>query len=75
MAWRLIKSAPCDGTLVDLWADGVGRIPNAQWRDEDWVTVARWQRDNKTKKFIPFYTGWSGYEPSHWMPIPKGPRP
>lgn len=33
--WRDMATAPKDGTIVDLWLKGGGRITDQWWEDED----------------------------------------
>ena len=59
--WRPIATAPKDGTAVLGW-----------WADEcmivDWcVFVERWCSTHDSEDlFMP--------EPTHWMPLPEGPK-
>jgi hypothetical protein len=67
VVWQDIKSAPRDGTVIDLWAD------DKRWTDCHW-TGANW--------FTPYgiYNCGAemelhGHHPSHWMPLPPPPIP
>lgn len=33
--WQPIKTAPRDGTIVDLWLTGGGRMTDQWWEEED----------------------------------------
>lgn len=56
-SWQSIETAPKDGTIIDVWTQKDGRIPNVYWDGEDWVSM---------------YLMWSGI-PTHWMPLPEPP--
>ena len=71
--WRPIKTAPKDGTLVDIW--GVNHLSydkhssrkvNVKFGPvQDWMGRKRddWQHGRG-----------EDYEPTHWMPIPAPPK-
>ena len=63
--WRPIRTAPKDGTVVDLWFvyEGIGlRRVDAAWYNGHWCWAVR----GKTSTL-------SNCEPTHWMPVPQGP--
>lgn len=63
--WRPIDTAPLDGTEVDLWRDGE-RLTN-------WRFNARrhgWSQEVG----YPVVTVYLIKQPSHWMPVPDGPK-
>jgi hypothetical protein len=71
--WQSIETAPKDGTVVDLWGERIGRLPEMAWdsigRGGAWV-IARdmtayehWQ--DRRRAHTPFI--------SHWMPVPAPP--
>lgn len=71
--WKMIESAPKDGTEIDLWAVSVGgakpfRVPDCAWKKiadkPEWVS--RGER------------GWESLaslhlRATHWMPLPAPP--
>ena len=59
--WRPIATAPKDGTAILGWWGGECMIV-------DWcVVVERWGSTHDTEDlFLP--------EPTHWMPLPEGPK-
>lgn len=67
--WRPIKSAPKDGSWLDIWATTpLTDIDISGWR----FAYCRW------KEPTPFWDGgWEGvnegWTPSHWMRPPVGP--
>lgn len=61
--WKLIDSAPKDGTVIDLWCREDFRTPDACWIFKAWRAL-----DGKGKwRAIPF-------SPTHWMPQPEPPN-
>jgi len=65
--WQPIETAPKDGTVVDLWADG--RLANCLWErhlDDHW----RQQYSEATGSSF----GVSDLLPTHWMPLPEPPQ-
>jgi hypothetical protein len=73
--WRLMETAPRDGTIVDVWLGNAEKdevefycTPGSR-RACDW----KWQQG----KFRPA-TGLMvlvvTVVPTHWMPIPQGPK-
>ncbi len=59
MAWQTIDTAPTDGTVVDIWAEGE-RVIDAWFQKGDWLTSdGEWV---------------SQHEPTHWMPVPQPPE-
>lgn len=69
--WRLIKTAPKDGTKIDLWVNNK-RLTNVWWgkRSRSWLKGDSWCYECDD--------GWISNiglsEPTHWMPIPEGPK-
>lgn len=58
--WRPIKTAPRDGTVIEIWADGIMAI------------VARWDKVRSVwveKGFPAIWSEGDGYGPSHWRPV------
>lgn len=68
--WQSIKSAPLDGTLVDLWTTLEERVTDAKWdaRRGAWVHWAIGGFDTMDWRRI---DGRS----THWMPLPSPPSP
>jgi len=60
MNWKPIKTAPKDGTVIQLWTEADGWLPFMYWGGDGWVSK---------------YLTWSGQEPTHWMEEPKPPGP
>lgn len=58
--WKTIDTAPRDGTLVDLWADGK-RETDCYFLSGDWWTSRRGSMEEL----------WGHV--THWMPLPKSP--
>ena len=72
--WRVIETAPRDGTKIDVWADG-RRIADASWGDyDDWVVTPsgrqgwRYHHDEHAT----YYS--IDPPPTHWMPLPEPPE-
>jgi hypothetical protein len=68
--WRLIETAPKDGTEIDVWCssshpgdNGGYRIANAYWSRAEHKWLKRGQGDCRT---------WM-HQPTHWMPLPSAP--
>ena len=34
--WQSIETAPKDGTPIDLWVPGIGRVTEEWWDDDSW---------------------------------------
>lgn len=66
--WRPIETAPRDGTLIDVWCPGIGRVADVQW--EPFVN------DFARAVTIEGEPGWTHYPnapPTHWQPLPTPP--
>lgn len=69
--WRRMESAPRDGTKIDLWFPGTGRMTDWQWStDQIWGKAGSWIGKHSCCKSISTYPNNS---PSHWMPLPASP--
>ena len=72
--WQTIDSAPKDGTHIlacRMWF-----IPQiVKWVDHD--GLAKWSIDPEhfmeEEHFHEYHIG-TRYEPTHWMPLPEGPK-
>lgn len=71
MAWQPIETAPKDGTLVDLWADGE-RLPDCFWFAPEWSDEEEhcWRQKYAETVGCSFAVM---VAPSHWMPQPQPP--
>ena len=60
--WRLISTAPKDGTVVLAIIAGYDFAVSARWhiKHGNWYTGVRWSRARN-------------YTPTHWMPLPAAP--
>lgn len=70
MEWKMIGSAPLDGTFVDLWTSLEERVTDAKWNS----ARKRWER----WAIGGFDTmGWEAVEgiATHWMCTPPSPTP
>lgn len=66
--WQPIATAPKDGTVVDLWVNGIGRFTNCVYRDDDdWWWY--WTDNLATGLWCPL-----ALVPSHWLPLPAPPE-
>ncbi len=72
-AWQPIETAPRDGTAVLVWPP--------TWSGT--ASAAKWNPDQYSKKPRPYWSRNDDFgrvtisrekPPSHWMPIPRGPR-
>ena len=68
--WQPIKTAPMDGTIMDVWCpedtpQGGYRVPDSYWSTVDQI----WRRIGGASE-----TTWM-HQPTHWMPIPDAPSP
>jgi hypothetical protein len=74
--WLDIKTAPKDGTAVDLW-DGYGRETNVFWDGEHWTKRLRFVPDRNRPAGSRLTGVWrvKHVNPSHWMPLPEPPVP
>ena len=72
MEWKLIETAPLDGTWVLLTG---GRIEYG-WCEKDKPTIVVAQRSGECWQFAWYDGGYYGeYElPTHWMPLPEAPN-
>ena len=70
--WKTIDSAPRDGTRVDLWVPGIGRVTDAAWQKADHVPLYGWHHQAWYDPEWP-EDGREWVEPTHWMPIPEPP--
>ena len=63
--WQDIRTAPKDGTTVDLWSPKYVRF-----------TGCVWTKLYKRNDYQWFQYGTDGYEiePTHWMPLPAPPN-
>ena len=69
--WRLIDTAPKDGTVIDVWSEfpqfGYGcRFPDVFWKWEKWC----WEFEGMWPSASD-----SGGVVTHWMPSPPPPKP
>ena len=80
MGWQPIETAPRDGTVIDLWADG------ERWPDCYWGKRRYWSVDGdetKTSAWLMEPPDWiwatmneripCDVAPTHWMPRPAPP--
>lgn len=75
-AWIDIQFAPKDGTLVDLWVvsrvtPGV-RIPEAIWGSQEIFGAEGWWVSYPGREGMIMVSAVG--KPTHYMPIPEGPR-
>lgn len=81
--WQNIKTAPKDGTLIDLWHKEFGRASDHYWGlpshscgeagsycDSDWHSLRAGWVDATFNE-----PSWGSGDFSHWMPLPKPPVP
>jgi len=61
-----METAPKDGTKIDLWTEN-GRIADCWWSNGYWVHWWMGGFDQMGAYRI-------GEIPTHWMPVPEGPR-
>lgn len=59
MKWQPIETAPKDGTLIDVFVTGHGRVCDVYWS----FNTKAWQNDRV------WYI-----RASHWMPRPESPN-
>jgi hypothetical protein len=79
-SWRSIETAPKDGTLIDVFAEGY-RFANVKWGQESDDSDGEPDPDSEFEwvhlDWHTTYDGWYwtgiNYEPSHWMPVPRAP--
>lgn len=74
--WRDIESAPRDGTVIDLWANGV-RYCDCFWHPDD-ARVGQNYIVGAGDGELDWYTYqdggyWLGVNPTHWQPLPAPP--
>ena len=70
MDWQDIETAPKDGTLVDLWADGQ-RFPDCHF--QEYLAHAAPGHWRQSTTGMP-KQGYSLFENiTHWMPLPSPP--
>lgn len=69
--WQPIETAPKDGTLIDLWMPGEGRLADCYWStdgDEEAYWFQRYAESGSA------FSIWNiDNKPSHWMPKPEAP--
>jgi len=74
-AWQLIETAPKDGTFVILSLPFPFRPMIGAW--QSYEGVARWGADPESfmeeEHFLAYWHE-VRYEPTHWRPMPEGPR-
>ena len=78
--WQPIETAPRDGTVIDLWAEGF-RFADCMWgKPEHCCGEAGWHCDSEWHGQEPGWVVtadnaflWTDYEPPHWMPLPAPP--
>lgn len=68
MNWKLIDSAPRDGTVVDVWAKCWR--PSTDTFEFRRFSSCWWKLSYGTNEWVNVDKGWY---PTHWMPIPPGP--
>jgi len=68
--WQPIETCPKDGTEFDVWAKrwiaSDDKFIYRRFADSTWLT-----RQQAGKPGVVIDDGW---RPTHWMPIPDGPR-
>jgi len=77
--WRQIKTAPKDGTFVDLWV--IGKVKRKQKlfhpeRLTDCIygeQIKKWIWVN-CEEYAQISLDKLNVIPTHWMPIPEGPK-
>lgn len=62
-AWQPIETAPKNGTVVLTWGD----VPN-------FVRVSYFDSVQKKWNYYPYPTQFKVDQPTHWQPLPKGPK-
>lgn len=72
--WQPIKTAPKDGTWIDVWAiakngTGGGRLDCISWLKGAW----RWPNVHSDSRSVGHDTA-EHWTVTHWQPRPKGPR-
>lgn len=68
--WQPIETAPRDGSALILGGMKYGpRVAEGQWGPTTF--------DRKAKSYKQGWTTSPGHEvePTHWMPLPEGPKP
>lgn len=65
--WHAIASAPKDGTKVDLFVPGRGRLTDFHYRT---TGLSGWAREEG----YPVVTRVLLEKPTHWMPTPSDPE-
>jgi hypothetical protein len=63
MTWKLIKTAPMDGTQI-LLANHTQVDAGHYWRNSN--------QKHPRNRWV--WSGWPGGEPTHWKPLPKAPK-
>jgi hypothetical protein len=76
--WQPIETAPLDGTLVDLWAERGAPYPSGNRHAERYADCRFAKNSYGTEPYgEPRWQGLNDryikVDPTHWMPIPKGP--
>lgn len=78
--WYPIECAPKDGTRIDVWKAGEfpGRIADVEWReptDGEWWVHGGDTIETPDATWCDCFGPLSKFEkPTHWMPVPEGPR-
>lgn len=65
--WQPIETAPKDGTKIDVWCPGYGRIADARFVEGRWREWGINECDQMTWVQI-------GDRITHWMPLPEPPK-
>jgi hypothetical protein len=68
-AWQQIKSAPKDGTAVDLWSSRGFRLPDCEWGTISWEPDEMGWTSSQGHGSVE-----AGGPYTHWMPIPAPPK-
>lgn len=69
-AWQPIETAPRDGTIIDIWANGE-RITDCKWISDDFYCF---EDHGDYESYWDWFkvSEWHG-NPTHWMPVPAPP--
>lgn len=81
--WENIETAPKDGTLIDVWSDRLGRVPDVFWHNDMEKVWAesyghQWAIVINPKKYLLGFDdrirGFVSERPTHWMKRPDPPK-
>jgi hypothetical protein len=73
--WQPIETAPKDGTKILVWTHH-DQVEVSEWYETKGDSYEAVEGSDLFRLIIGkvYYEGWNSNTPTHWMPIPDGPK-